>query len=133
MNTNLVGMVLEGRYKRAGREAATMAIEVAAHVAISDSRGNRVPYLFGTRLDSAAAGNVVLVRANCFKPDSVKVSPAPAFQPIEGLAEGEWFVTPPSEANASFAYVERVKDPSDQQWAASLGGKPLANYVVKAA
>jgi len=132
-NTNLVGKVVSGRYKRAGREASEMAIEVSAHVVIPDTRGNRVPYYFGTRLDSAAAGNVMLVRSNCFKPDSVKVAPATSFKPIEGLAEGEWFVTPPSEANASFAYVERVKDPSDQQWAASLGGKPLANYVVKAA
>ena len=129
---SLVAKAVTGRYKRAGRPGAEISVEVSAHVAMPDSRGHIVPYLFGTRLDGNAAGSVVLLRAGCFKPDSVKIEDAVQFKPVEGLAEGEWYVTPPSDANASFAFIERVTDPEDREWAETLGTKPLAQFVVEA-
>jgi len=128
---NLTGNVMVGRYKRAGRQAVDVSLEVTAHVALKDRYGKVIPYLFGTRLDAGSEGNVVLMRADCFKPDSVVAEVAKGFKPIEGLAEGEWFVTPPGNGD-SFAFIERVNDPADREWAKSLGGKSLLGFVVEA-
>ena len=129
MTQNYVGTVITGRYKRAGRAAVNVAIEVTAHVAMSDHYGKRIPYVFGTRMDAGSEGNIVLMRTDCFKADTLKSAAATAFKPIEGLDKGEWFVTPPGNGD-SFAFVERVSDSIDQEWAIQLGGKPLSSYVV---
>jgi hypothetical protein len=129
LTQNLVGKVFLGQYKRAGRNSTTMAVEVTAHVRLPDSRGTLIPYLFGTRVDSQAAGNVVLVRTNCFRAQTAVIEDAKKFEaiPLEG-----WYVTQPSEDNASFAFIEKVEK-ADEDWAKSLGGRPLADFVVKAA
>jgi hypothetical protein len=128
---NLVGKALAGQYKRAGREAVAMSLEVSAHVVLPDSRGKNVPYLFGTRTDPANAGAVVLVRTGCFNPATAQIEDVANFKPIKGPAEGEWFVTPPGDASGAFAFVERLTDKALQEWASTLGSLPLAQFLAK--
>lgn len=131
MLDNLVGKNVAGTYKRAGRPATNMALEVSAHVKMVNQFGREVPYLFGTRLDEGNAGAVVLVRADCFNPNTLEVSTAKNFKAVEGLAEGEWYVTPPTADSASFAFIERITDPADREWAATVGSQPLLNFVAE--
>ncbi len=131
---DLAGKLVAGQYKRSGREVVAMAVEGTANVAMTDSRGRKVPYLFGTRVgtDDPNAGSAVLVRLDCFNPFATEVKDVAEFKPIEGFEAGEWFVTPPGSGDA-FAFVERIVDPSLVEWAKSLGAKPLASLVVGAA
>lgn len=120
---SLAGKVVEGLHKRGGSPTATVIkLEVTA-IATMVVRGRQVPYLFGTRLDGNAAGNVNLVRADCFKPDTVIISEAQGFRAID-LAG--WMVTPNSSA---FVFIEKIEEPELIKWAVSLGGRPLCDYV----
>jgi len=130
MLDNLVGKTVTGTYKRAGRPATAMALEVSAHVKMVNQFGREVPYLFGTRLDEGNAGAVVLVRADCFNPNTLEVGATKGFKAVDGLKEGEWYVTPPTADSASFAFIERITDEADRVWAATVGSQPLLNYVV---
>ena len=131
---SLVGQIVAGQYKRQGRDAVKMAVEATANVVMPDSRGRKLPYVFGTRVgtDDPNAGSAVLLRTDCFNPFETTVSDVDGFKAIEGLAEGEWFVTQPGASDA-FAFVERIQDASLVEWAKSIGAKPLADYVVATA
>jgi len=131
---SLVGQIVAGQYKRQGRDAVSMAVEVTADVVMTNARGTKNPFVFGTRVgaDDPNAGAAVLVRLDCFNPYKTELKPAENFKAIEGLAEGEWFVTQPGASDA-FAFVERIQDASLVEWAKSIGAKPLADYVVATA
>lgn len=121
-----IGKVVEGTYKRGGKTRVDdVRLEVSALV-VMPAQFRKTLYLLGTRLDGTSAGNVVLMVAGAFKPDSVKTTPAKAFKAID-LAN--YVVTPGSD---SFAWLEKVTD-EDLPWALELGGKPLADFVVKTA
>ena len=68
---NLVGKIVKGQYKRAGRPSSEIAAEVSAHAVISDSRGVRRPYLLVTRMDVGSAGEVQLLRTQAFHPTAL--------------------------------------------------------------
>ena len=127
MFENVVGKEVTGRYKRAGRDAAVLCLEVTALLKVPNARGEVVGYLFGTRTDADGAGAIVTLRADCFNPGTVKISDVAEFEPIEGVAEGEWFIS--LNPNAAFQRTERVAK-EDQEWALALGGKPLLDFIV---
>ena len=131
---DLAGKLVTGTYKRQGRDAVKMAVEATPNVVMPDTRGRKLPYIFGTRVgtDDPNAGSAVLLRTDCFNPFETTVSAVDGFKPIEGLDTGEWFVTAPGVSDA-FAFVERIQDPSLVEWAKSIGAKPLSDYVVGAA
>ena len=121
----MAGKVIEGQYKRAGRESTEVRLEVTAVLVLPTGRGN-VAYAFGTRTDAEKAGVIALMRLDAFRPSSIVVSDADNFKPIEGYAEGEWYAT---AGSVSFGYPERVSA-KDVAWALECGGKPLKSFEV---
>src|SRR5512145_212968 len=119
------GVVLEGTYKRAGRESVEVQVEVTDLLVLPTHRG-KVAYLFGTRVDAEKAGTIVLMRLDAFRPSSIALRKADNFKPIEGYAEGEWYAT---AGSISFGYPERVAQ-KDIAWALESGAKALKSFVV---
>jgi hypothetical protein len=128
MFENVTGKEVVGHYKRAGRDASVLSLEVTALLKVPNARGENVSYLFGTRTDADGAGAIVTLRADCFNPKTVKVNEAKEFKPIEGVAEGEWFIS--LNPNAAFQRTERVAAEEDREWAMALGAKPLLDFVA---
>ncbi len=122
------GVVLDGTYKRAGRESVQVQVEIT-DVVVLPTRGGNVPYLFGTRTDAEKSGVIVLMRLDAFRLSSIVLRKADNFKPIEGYAEGEWYAT---AGSVSFGYPERVAA-KDVEWALEAGAKPLASFSAKAA
>ena len=121
------GVVLTGRYKRAGRPGSDVSIEVTG-VADIPSRFGVNTYVVGTRIDPAQAGNVVALRLDCFNPETMTVEPAKGFKAIEGL--DQYLVTP---GNASFAFLERVEDANDRKYGLANGSVALTDLLRTAA
>lgn len=117
-------VVMDGRYKRAGRPGSDVSIEVSG-VADIPSRFGPNAYVIGTRLDAAQAGNVVAMRLDCFNPETVKVREAKAFKAID---VEHYLVTP---GNASFAFLELVEDAEDRKYGLANGSVALADYLRK--
>jgi hypothetical protein len=116
------GVVLRGRYKRAGRPGSDVAIEVTG-VADIPSRFGPNAYVIGTRLDAAQAGNVVAMRLDCFNPETMTVKSAHGFK---ALAVENYLVTP---GNASFSFLELVEDAEDRKYGLTNGSKALADLM----
>ena len=118
------GMVVDGRYKRAGRKASLMALEVSAVVEIPSNRGPAA-YLFGVRTDEANSGKVVAVRSDAFDPRNVVVSDAP--ESFKALDISDWYTTSGSQ---SFAFVEELTEEDDQEWSKLQGGLALSDLAI---
>ena len=118
------GMVVDGRYKRAGGKASLMALEVSAVVESPSNRGTAA-YLFGVRTDEANSGKVVAVRSDAFDPRNVVVSDAP--ESFEALGISDWYTTSGSQ---SFAFVEELTEEDDQEWSKLQGGMALSDLAI---
>jgi len=124
----VVGKIVAGTYKRADRPSNEQAIEVNSLHVMPDTRGFRHFYLVGTVMMGFNKGDVLALRGECFRAETVKVLEAPKFKAVEGYAEKEWYFTPNS---ASFAPLERVVKAEDRVWAAAVGGLLINDYEVK--
>ena len=123
---DVVGSVITGSYKRAGRSSTQVAIEVTG-LAVIPAGGRLVSYVVGTRVDaSSQAGMVVLMRSGCFNPNRIKVEKAAKFEPVDLT---DYYVTLGDQSGV-FAPLEKVS-PEDVDWALSLGGRKLSDYLVK--
>ncbi len=124
-DNTVVGSVVTGLYKRAGRPSNEVALEITA-LAVLPVQGRAVGYLVGTRLNGSQAGSVVMMRASCFNPASVSIVKAEKYEPVDLSA---YYVVTGDQSGA-FAPLEKV-DPKDADWAIALGGRKLTDYLVK--
>ena len=124
---NLVGKIVKGTFKRPDRPSSQIAVEVTAHVTMPRADGSKAPYLFGTRLDIAQAGKVVLIRGDAFKPGTLTVEPSANFKPVD---TADYFVTPPNRGGDFFAFIEKVAE-QDRDWSVELGGHKLTDFIVE--
>lgn len=113
------GQRIEGRYKAAGANATTMAVEISG---VIESQ-NRT-YVIGTRMDGDRAGTLVAISPLCFDPRQVEVEDVEDF---EGVDMETIFVS--RVFGGPFAFVEQV-DAEDVAWAEARGAKCAAHFAI---
>jgi len=71
-----------GVFPRIGLDAVRMSVEGTANVVMSNQRGRKLPYLFGTRVgtEDPNAGAAVLVRLDSFNPFETQVADVEGFK-----------------------------------------------------
>ena len=112
------GQIVEGRYKRAFRDAKPLKVLVESAVLY-----NGLGMLVGTNMDVATGGQRIGCYAAGFDPRNVQVEESD--EEISFDADAHYLTA----SSRAFGFVEEVK-PEDREWARMLGGVPLSEIAV---
>ena len=116
----IVGDRVEGTYKRGGREATFVGIDVLAI-----AKRGRSTYLIGYAEKGDFAGKITAVVAQAFDPRAVKITAIEDFDADEFDVSTHYFTS----GSPSFSFVEEV-DPSLVEWVTLVGGELLSDCII---